>query len=186
MKRLKLNRWLITIVALTMLFLVFQLDEEIQPELQQSEVPDSDYFMQNVTVYQFDEKGNISNTLKANKMQHYIKDDISILTTPEITYNKNNYGVWKLGSPRGKLRSSNHLTLEGLVTIEEFSNTVEAKSKIHTKNLNVDLEENLASTSEHVLITNPFFKTESTGFEFDFSSESIRLLADVKTEIYQK
>lgn len=186
MKRLKLNRWLISIVALAMLFLVLRLDQEDQPNLQQSDIPDSDYFMQNVTVYQFDEKGNITNTLKASKMQHYISDDLSILTTPEIKYNKLEDGNWTIRSPKGRLKNSTALLLEDEVSIEEISGSVAAQTKITTTDLTIDLEKNMASTTNQVLILSPFLRAESTGFEFDFANEIIRLTSEVRTEIYQK
>jgi len=186
MKRLKLNRLLISIVALAMLILVFQPDEGSKPDILQSKIPDSDYFMEDVKVYQYEPDGNIANKLSADRMQHFIEDNLSILDAPLITYNKSDSGSWQLSSPTGKLRNNSLLLLEDNVTIQEFTNMLTPQSMIQTKNLTIDLEKNVASTQERVLIMSPYFATESNGFKFDLSNEIISLTSDVKTEIFQK
>ena len=186
MKRLKLNRWLISLVALAMLVLVFQSDENPQLTALQTAIPDSDYFMQNVTVYQYNVDGSIASTLRANKMQHYLDKKLSVLSMPSITYNKNQRGSWILHSAKGEIQNDAILTLSDLVTIEEFTLVNQSQSKISTRDLTIDLQKNIASTSEKVLVVSPFFKTESDGFEFDLSNEIIRLTSNVRTEIYQQ
>ncbi len=186
MKRLKLNRWLISFVALMMLLLVFLPSDtpQIEPEL--TNIPDSDYFMRNVTVYQYNPDGSIANTLRATRMQHYIEQNLSILQSPNITYNKSDSGNWQLRSPQGELINNTILTLKDQVTIEEFSQTNQSQAKIETRNLTIDLQKNIAASNESVLVVSPLFKTESVGFEFDLSNEIIKLKADVRTEIYQQ
>ncbi len=186
MKRLKLNRWLISLAAFAMLILVFQSDDKPAQSVLQTDIPDSDYFMQNVTIYQYNEDGSIANTLRANRMQHYTEKKLSVLTEPTITYNKSEKGNWILRSPKGELVDDVHLTLQDLVTIEELSQEKQAKSKISTRDLTIDLQKSIASTSEKVLVESPFFKTQSDGFEFDLNNEIIRLTANVRTEIYQQ
>lgn len=186
MKRLKLNRWLISVVAFAMLVLVFQSDEAPTLSVLQTDIPDSDYFMQNVTVYQYDQGGSITNTLRANRMQHYIDKNLSILTKPTIIYNRSQTGNWILQSPRGELVNDVELTLLDSVTIEEFNQSKQSESKISTKNLLINLQRNVASTQEKVLIESPFLKAKSDGFEFDLGKEIIQLTANVRTEIYQQ
>jgi LPS export ABC transporter protein LptC len=186
MKRLKLNRWLITLVALLMLLLVFLPENDPILTTHQTDIPDSDYFMQKVTVYQFNQDGRIANTLKANRMQHYLDKNVSILIEPRISYNKSKSGVWMLRSPIGELVNDVHLTLQGSVTIEEFAKLNQPESRITTRDLTIDLKRSIASTSEDVLVVSPFFKTESSGFEFDLGNEIIRLTSNVRTEIYQQ
>lgn len=186
MKRLKLNRWLISLVAFAMLVLVFQSEDDPALSILQTDIPDSDYFMQNVTVYQYNQDGSIANTLRANRMQHYIDKNLSILTKPTITYNKSQTGNWILQSPRGEIIDDVELTLLDSVTIEEFSQNEQSESKISTRNLSIDLQKNIASTSEKVLIQSPFLRAQSDGFEFDLGNEIIQLSANVRTEIYQR
>ena len=186
MKRLKLNRWLISIVALAMLVLVFNSDErQIEDEIQ-ADMPDSDYYMQNVTVFQYDSSGLISNTLTADKMQHYIENDLSLLETPIITYKKSDDGSWKLHSKSGVIRDNTLLELENIVTIEELSSDQLSQSRIITKDLSINLVKNTAFTSQPVLIESIHQKTRSTGLEFDLANEIIKLTSNVRSEIYQQ
>ncbi len=185
MKRLKLNRWLISAIALAMLILVFQ-PEEIQNQIQvETQVHDTDYFMEGVVIHQFDSNGRQTNTLAANRMEHSLNLDISILEKPLITFGRSHSGEWQLSSNLGKLLNNNTLIkLDNNVRIEEHVGKNEIQTKMTTNDITINLETNIAFTDQAVLIESPYYQTKSTGLEIEFDQEVIYLKSDVSTEIY--
>ena len=186
MKRLKLNRWLISALAIVMLILVFQPNKIQNPMLIKTEIPDSDYFMEGIIIHQFDPSGIQINTLAADRMEHSSKHDISVLHRPIITFGKSQSGEWRLSSEIGELLNNNTIIkLENNVKIEEFQENNQIQTKITTNNLTIDLATNIASTDENVLIESQYFETQSIGLEIRFDQEVIFLKSNVSTEIYQ-
>ena len=186
MKRLKLNRWLISAIALAMLILVFQ-PEEIQNQVQvETQVHDTDYFMEGVVIHQFDNNGRQTNTLAADRMEHSLKKDISILDKPVITFARSQSGEWQLSSNQGKLLNNNSIIkLDKNVKIEEHVEKDQLQTKITTNNMTINLDTNIAFTDQAVLIESPYYQTKSTGLEIEFDQEVIYLKSHVSTEIYQ-
>lgn len=186
MKRLKLNRWLISAIALAMLILVFQ-PEEIQNQIQvETQIHDTDYFMESVVIHQFDINGRQTNTLAADRMEHSLKKDLSILDKPLITFGRSQSGDWQLSSNQGKLLNNNSIIkLDKNVRIEEHVENRQVQTKITTNNMTINLDTNIASTDQAVLIESPYYQTKSTGLEIEFDQEVIYLKSDVLTKIYQ-
>ena len=186
MKRLKLNRWLISAIALGLLFLVFQPDE-IQDQVKvATQVHDTDYFMEDVMIHQFDHQGHQTNTLAASRMEHTLELDISVLDKPVVTFGRSHSGEWQLSSNQGKLLNNNSIImLDKNVKIEEHVAKEQVQTKITTNNMMINLDTNTASTVQAVLIESPYYLTKSTGLEINFDQEVIYLKSDVSTIIYQ-
>ncbi len=196
MKRLKLNRWLISFFLLLMFVLVFSPEEKTAPITVKTNLPDSDYFMEGITVHQYNSSGKKINILAAKRLEHSSINDIAILDNPKITFNKSDAGEWQLFSKKGTLlNNSTVIELADKVSIEEHINTdintlnhsenKNVQTSITTYNLSINLEKSIATTSQPVLINNPFFQTKSTGLHIDFDKEIISLPSNVSTEVYQ-
>ncbi|MGB0495888.1 MAG: LPS export ABC transporter periplasmic protein LptC, partial [Kangiellaceae bacterium] len=71
MKRLKLNRWLIALITIAMTALVFMPDEKKVNIQIDSDHPEADYTMEQVTITQFSKSGEQNHRLTAQKMIHY-------------------------------------------------------------------------------------------------------------------
>lgn len=186
MKRLKLNRWLISAIALGLLFLVFQ-PEEIQDQVRvATQVHDTDYFMEDIVIHQFDHEGHLTNTLAADRMEHTLEQDISVLVKPVITFGRSHSGEWQLSSNQGKLLNNNSIIkLDKNVKIEEHVENNRVQTKMTTNNMTINLDTNIASTDQTVLIESPYYLTKSTGLVIEFDQEVIYLKSDVSTIIYQ-
>jgi LPS export ABC transporter protein LptC len=196
MKRLKLNRWLISLFLLIMLVLVFTPENKIVPITVKTNLTNSDYFMEGIVVHQYNPSGKKINTLSAKRLEHSSIDDIATLEHPKLTFNKSDSGKWHLYSNKGRLlNNSTTIELADKVTIEEVfdpdllpeekSKGTNVQTSMITYNLSIDLEKNIASTTESVLISSPFYQTKSTGLNIDFDKEIILLSSNVSTEIYQ-
>jgi len=183
MNRLKLNRWLITLLSVAMLSLVFWPSEQ-KPILTPVSSDEFDYFMDQVVIHQYDSEGIRTNQLMAKRMEHSEENVTSYLDSPQIIYKKNPDGEWQLYSTKGKLIDGKMLDLLGDVFIEEKLENNNSDTRITTKNLSINLESNTANTKDIVLIENPSFRTQSVGMSILFSEEVILLESNVSTTFY--
>jgi LPS export ABC transporter protein LptC len=186
MKRIKLNRILISILTIIMVTLVFLPDSSEQRKVATTAAPEIDYFMEGIVIHQYNPQGKQINTLQADRMEHSSIYDNATLEKPLITFANERSGKWQLRSNKGKLLKHNSIILlEEKVIIEEFLDPNKIQSKITTRDLRIDLATNLASTKQTVSIQSPYFKTQSSGMEIDFGKEIFHLKNDVNTVIYQ-
>ncbi len=185
MKRLKLNRWLISLIALALLVLVFWPEKEQSIFKIETRIPNSDYFLQDVSIFQFDRSGTQTNKLAATRLEHSSKYDLSILDKPTLSFTKNAPGVWRLKSKFGELTNNKRLMkLVGLVEIEELPDPTHIMTRISTRDLVLDLEKNIASTDASVFIEGLKYQTNATGLHIRFKEELFELRKNVTTEIY--
>jgi len=186
MKRLKLNRWLIALLAVIMLFLVFRPEQTHAPVVVETTIPDSDFFMENIVIHQFDEDGKQINTLAAKRMEHSSKLDLSILKMPLITFGKTAQGNWQLSAKDGKLLDQNStLLLEENVKIREHKTNQALHTEISTNDLLIKLANNSATTDGKVFVKSPNYQTQGKGLDIDFVEQTFTLKSNVITEIFQ-
>lgn len=183
MKRLKLNRWLISIITLAMVYLVFQPEKPDELTPIESQIHDSDYYMKNVTIDQFSPNGKLVNQLTAKRLEHWNNEDISLLDKPVIVFGKNKDNDWVLNAKKGEITSNNSIILlEEKVTIsEQRLNNI--KTKMMTEKLTIDLEKNIAYTDNDILIDSQYYTTRSLGLEINLDTDIINLKNNVETEI---
>jgi len=186
MKRLKLNRWLISVIAFALLLLVFWPEKEPLRIKVETRIPNSDYFLQDVSIFQFDQSGIQANKLAASRLEHSSKYDLSILDKPTLSFTKYAPGIWRLRSKFGELTNNKRvMKLVGLVEIEELVEPNNIQTRISTRDLVLDLEKNTASTNEKVFIEGLKYQTNATGLNIRFKEELFELNEKVTTEIYQ-
>ncbi len=191
MNRIKLNRWLISSLALIMLALVFLPSDNQGTQIEQLDGIEADYFMVAVEMKQFDSDGKLTNQLMSDKLEHLIKNDVSKLTNPLIVFNQANGSEWELSSMSGTLSDKNQvIELEQSVKMVNFSQTNDTPSlrrgtTVTTESLLINLRENLASTKHRVTISDSNFKTTSKGLNVNFDDQVINLESNVTTEIFQ-
>jgi len=186
MKRLKLNRWLISTVTLALIYLVFSAEEKPFNIKIETRIPNSDYFLQDVSIFQFDSTGKQANKLSAERLEHSSKYDLSILDKPVLSFTKHAPGVWQLASKFGELTDNKRLMkLVGLVEINERPEGESIQTKIITRDLVLDLEKNTASTDANVFVEGHKYTTNATGLSIQFKNELFVLNKNVTTEIYQ-
>jgi LPS export ABC transporter protein LptC len=156
MNRVKLNRWLIGLIAIAMFVLVFDPeDEKVQIEIDR-EHPEADYTMEDVIITQYAINGLQKHKLTAKKMVHYNKQvnenrdekdllennlldneektqldsEVSILVEPIITY-KNLKNHWELSAKQGRMTNQqSKLFLSEQVELIEQVNLIEQDNLI--------------------------------------------------------
>jgi len=183
---MKLNRWLISILAAIMLGLVFWPHDYAPSNKENVSSSEFDYFMEEVVIHQFNSNGERTNKLIAKRMEHSIEQYTSKLSNPVIVYAKNDLGEWQISSEKGELIDGQTINLLNQVNIEERLTNNQTETSINTKNLSIDLEQNIAFTDDLVTIQNPHYHSQSRGMKIDFEQEVIQLKSSVKTVIYQK
>jgi LPS export ABC transporter protein LptC len=152
---------------------------------------DADYFMVGVDMKQYDQQGILTNKLIAEKMEHLINDDTSVLTKPLIVFNHSSDSEWRLSSHTGKLMQGNQIIqLQQSVKMINFQKIttdldLQQKTKIATESLAIDLRKRNASTEAVVTISDSNFRTKSTGLDINFEDQIIQLRSNVTTEFFQ-
>ncbi len=186
MKRLKLNRWLISSFVLIMMVLVFKSDEKSDMPSVETQNHDADYHMENVTIHQFSESGKQDVTLVADRLEYSALQDVSKLEYPIISYEAGKTSEWRLNSKSGELvEGGSIIKLKSQVHIREHQGKSLIETEISTHDLVIDLEKSIASTDKRVEVENKYYRTLSTGLEINFEQQIIILKSNVKTEIFQ-
>jgi len=160
MNRIKLNRWLIALITIAMLALVFDpVEEKVRIEID-SEHPEADYTMVDVTITQYAIDGVQKHKLTTKKMIHYNKQinqnegeenspksnllynqektqldsEVSILVEPIITY-KNLQNYWKLSAKQGRMiNQQSKLFLSEQVELIEQVKLIDTENILKIKN----------------------------------------------------
>jgi LPS export ABC transporter protein LptC len=174
-----------------MLALVFLPSDKQGTQIEQLNEVEADYFMVAVEMKQFDADGKLTNQLMSDKLEHLIKNDVSVLTNPLIVFNQSSDSEWELSSKSGMLSEKNQvIELEQSVKMVNFNQTNETPSlqrgtTIATDSLLINLKENTASTKKFVTISDSNFRTKSKGLSVNFDDQIINLESNVTTEIFQ-
>jgi LPS export ABC transporter protein LptC len=79
-------------------------NRQILPVAQnQLQIPDNiDYYLSGVKMKSFNEQGNTSYQLNSPFLEHYVREDISVIQQPDIHYFADN-GDWSMSAREGKL-----------------------------------------------------------------------------------
>ena len=73
------------------------------------------FFVQGITVSQYNEKGELAEQIKAKEYKHYENRSIALLTFPEITKSQSG-NTWQISAKKGSITNeNNNLTFEGKV-----------------------------------------------------------------------
>ncbi len=178
MDRIKLNRWLIALIAFAMLILVFDSEEKkIQIKID-NEHPEADYTMEDVTITQYTIDGEQNHKLTAKKMIHYNQQDIekdntveknspnneektrldsevSILIKPIIFY-KNLQNTWVLSANQGRMTNQRTLLF--------LANQVELTEQLDTALTDINITDiaknNFETTFETTKVTTSDLKID--------------------------
>jgi len=187
MKRLYLYRWLIGALFLVISIFLLQPSEKKTINPVSKITRDSDYFMENIVIRKYDLSGKLINRLSAKKMEHVIEQDTSTLEQPTITFGTSQSGIWQLTSKNGELKEGNSLIrMKNEVIIVETREDGKPFTQIKTHDLNIDLDNKIATTDNPVSIQSRFYENNSDGLRIDFANEKIYLKSNVRTTIYQK
>jgi len=143
-----------------------------------------DFIAESLKSNTFNKKGNISHTIDAQRMEHYSDIDVTHFEFPSLTlYPENKEVPWQISSKEGTLFKNNRVSLKNRVKLE----TTDPESliqEIHGKSIDLDLNTNIISSEQAIVIIGNGFTTYGSGLMVDINTKQMTL-EHVQT-IYKK
>jgi len=159
-----------------------------------SDVPSAptepDYYTVNSTFNEFNEQGLLVHSLKTERLLHYPSTEETALEKPVITsYNDAGAPLWKASGDSGLLEGDgSHFQLNQNVIVWQIGQQVSKQSanpnpiqmQLTTEQLNIDMDNNQASSDQAIRIVTPEGTTDAVGLFVDMSSNRIVLESQVE------
>ena len=177
---------LIVFILSVSIYGVFQWHREKAPSTNnQVEELLPDYVAESLSTNIYLADGKLSHIINAEKMEHFNESNTTFFTEPNYTlYPKNTSAPWKVSAKHGTLNHNNRVRLESrvqLVATDEDSLVQE----IHGKYLELDLNTNILSSDQTIMIEGKDFIMYGSGLIVDLNTTQMTLTEHVQT-IYKK
>lgn len=144
-----------------------------------------DFIATKLSSSQYDAEGNLTHTIYAEKMSHFLDNTETLFQAPKYTlYPKDGSAVWNLSANEGRLGKDNILLLNDRVRLLSEDKT-SFISEIHGKSLNVDLTNNIITSKQTILLKGSGFTMYGSGLHVDINTTKMTLNEHVQT-IYKK
>lgn len=144
-----------------------------------------DFIAESLSSSIYNAAGELSHIIKAQRMEHYSALDFTHFEYPEYTlYPKNNIKPWKLSAKEATLYNNNRIILESRVhlTASDKNSLIQ---EINCKYLELDLNTNIISSDQTVMIQGKDFIMYGSGLIIDLNTTQMTLTEHVQT-IYKK
>lgn len=133
----------------------------------------------------YNKEGKLSHTINAQRMEHYTDLAVTNFEYPKYTLYPNNHGAaWYLSANEGTLQHNNRVRLENRVTLTASDNNSMIQA-IYGKNVELDLNKNIISSDQMIMIQGKDFTTYGSGLIVDLNTTQMTLTEHVQT-IYKK
>jgi len=133
----------------------------------------------------YTETGKLSHTIEADRMEHYASLALTHFELPNYTLHpKNSNEPWKLTAKEATLHKNNRVILNKRVRLQatEEDSLIE---EIHCKYLELDLNTNIISSEQTVMVIGKDFTMYGSGLIIDLNTKQMTLTEHVRT-IYKK
>ncbi len=142
-------------------------------------VREADYYGVNLVNQSYNEQGLLSETLYADRSDHFPGEKTTYFTQPRILTHDAHSST--LTAVRGNIKDNNgQLFLNGKVRIE--SESADGSQLLLTTNtLTYNSKNQVARTKDRVVITGPGSRIEGTGMRYDVRNERLQLNSKVTT-----
>lgn len=133
----------------------------------------------------YTDTGKLSHTIEADRMEHYASLTLTHFELPNYTLHpKNSSEPWKLTANEATLHKNNRVILNNRVrlTATEEDSLIE---EIHCKYLELDLNTNIISSEQTVMVIGKDFTMYGSGLIIDLNTKQMTLTEHVRT-IYKK
>ncbi|WP_441004239.1 LPS export ABC transporter periplasmic protein LptC [Pseudocolwellia agarivorans] len=179
----------IAFVALLIACIAYGLIEWKQSKKQIVETIDTelapDFIAESLKSNTFNETGALSHIIDAQRMEHYSGIEVTHFEFPSLTlYPENKDVPWKVSSKEGTLFKNNRVSLKNRVKLES-TDPDSLIQQIHGKSIELDLNTNIISSEQAIVIIGNGFTVYGSGLIVDINTKKMTLTEHVQT-IYQK
>ncbi len=156
-------------------------DTVMAPDAFDKQAPD--FFIQNSTITEFNEKGHLSSVLIAKEISHYPHNSMTILSYPDMwTYKEDGSNPWQTTADRGRiLPDGTTLELSDNVVITQIDEMGKPAQRVDTEFLTVYSAQDYADTSKPVRLTNPTNVVNAVGMRAYYQRDFIQLKSRVNS-----
>ena len=142
-----------------------------------------DGFMENVTAWIMNKEGEPSMKIITPKLIHYLKDDKSELTAPQITLYRNSPNPWLISSNFATaLNGTEQINFQNNVVITHAADIKLPETLIKTNKLTVKPEKQTAETAELITMIQPNLKIQGLGMFANIDTGYINLKSHTRGE----
>lgn len=171
---------LITIAILTTWTMLSYHSSEIQ-STSPAALPDA--YMEIVTALIMDKQGKPSIKIVTPKMVHYLEDDRSEFSEPQLTIYRKSPQPWFITSKFAKaLKGMEHVLFWDDVTIHHAADLASPATVIKTPTLTVHPNAQTAETNDPITFVQPNLVVKAIGMFADINTGSIKLLSKARGE----
>lgn len=140
-----------------------------------------DYVIQQAEVYRYNELGEKIQLIKAAEVISYPANNLIEFNLPKITQFKDGEASWLLEGDLGKHLQQEEITwLEHQVVLTPLNPASVYTPQLFTDTLNLNHQQNLATTQDKVSFISPNGTTYGQGLTVDFNSETAIIPSQVK------
>jgi lipopolysaccharide export system protein LptC len=144
-----------------------------------------DFIAEGLSSSIYNEQGLLSHIIDAQRMEHFSTLEFAHFEYPQYTlFAKNSTKPWKLSAKEATLYSNNRVILESRVRLIATDENSLIK-EINCKYLELDLNTNIISSDQTILIQGKDFIMYGSGLIVDLNTKQMTLTEHVQT-IYKK
>jgi len=133
----------------------------------------------------YTDTGKLSHTIEADRMEHYASLELTHFELPNYTLHpKNNGEPWKITAKEATLHKNNRVILNNRVRLKA-TETDSLIEEIHCKYLELDLNTNIISSEQTVMVIGKDFTMYGSGLIIDLNTKQMTLTEHVRT-IYKE
>ena len=170
---------LLATIALGLWLLYGTSQQHLQVQKTQAINPDS--FAEQIHVTQFNDDGSLREQLFSPKVIHYLADDLTNITTPNIIYYVPNKPVWTINSEYGQSRNAYHtIELWDHVTLHQAASKDKKETALFTHHLNYFPKQDRAYTQAQVTLEQPGVHITAKGMQAFLTEQRIQLLSQAR------
>lgn len=140
-----------------------------------------DQFMNGAIFNRMDESGQLQDQFSAVHLVHFIKNNATNFTQPNLLVFKQNEPPWHITADEGHaVRGDDEIEIDHNVRIEQAGNVARPHTVITTTSLTIYPDKKLATTNQLVTGTQPGAKITAIGLRADMMHNTIDLLSQVR------
>ncbi len=129
----------------------------------------------------YTELGILSHVIKADRMEHYSDLAVTHFEQPIYTlYSKNSTSPWQLSAKEATLYKNNRVILNHRVRLKATAKD-SLIQEIHCKYLELDLNTNIISSEQTVMVQGKDFTMYGSGLIIDLNTKQMTLTEHVRT-----
>jgi lipopolysaccharide export system protein LptC len=181
------SRWVLAPLLLGLALYSWWLSRDQAPQTRKESDDRPDYYAENLTTIDMDERGRPKQRLVARRMEHFAHDNSMHLQRPYLVLFEEGLPPWTLRSETGWIAGErDEAWLRGQVFIDREADGANPPYHMVTSELHVKREPDYAETDRPVFLVTDKEQVEAVGMQAWFEPETrIKLLSRVRGRFEQ-